>query len=127
MVTFRGRGIPVYPTVQDARADHHPDVVVVATPTPTHAAVCGHVAEVFPSARVLVEKPAAANLTDARRVLGEIGHQQPVEVAYHMSFSPEVSWAVEAARTRADSLGAPVPNWLWITRPSRGIWYRTAP
>ena len=108
VVTFRGRGIPVYPTVQDVRADHHPEVVVVATPTPTHAAVCGHVAEAFPSARVLVEKPAAANLADARRVLGEIGHQQPVEVAYHMSFSPEVAWAVEVARTRADSLGAPV-------------------
>jgi predicted dehydrogenase len=108
VVTFRGRGIPVYPTVQDARADHNPDMIVVATPTPTHAAVCDHVAEAFPSACVLVEKPAAATLTDARRVLGEIGHQQPVKVAYHMSFSPEVVWAVEVARTRADSLGAPV-------------------
>jgi hypothetical protein len=103
VVTFRGSGILVYPTVQDARANHHPEVVVVATPTPTHAAVCGHVAEAFTSARVLVEKPAAANLADARRVLGEIGHQQPAEVAYHIALptaSPSrsnacrcVSWA----------------------------------
>ncbi|MGH4014888.1 MAG: Gfo/Idh/MocA family protein [Pseudonocardiaceae bacterium] len=107
-VTFRGHGIPVYSTVLDAGAHHNPDVVVVATPTPTHAAVCNQVAQSFPSARLLVEKPAAANLADARRVLGEIGRQQPVEVAYHMSFSPEVTWAVEVARTRADSLGAPV-------------------
>ncbi|MGH3907869.1 MAG: Gfo/Idh/MocA family protein [Pseudonocardiaceae bacterium] len=107
-VTFRGRGIPVYRTVLDAGADHNPDVVVVATPTPTHAAVCNQVTESFPSARILVEKPAAANLADARHVLGEISRQQPVEVAYHMSFSPEVSWAVEVARTRADSLGAPI-------------------
>ncbi len=108
LVAFRGRGIPVYRTVRDAGADHNPGVVIVATPTPTHATVCGQVAETFPSARLLVEKPAAANLTDARRVLGEIGQQQPVEVAYHMSFSPEVTWAVEVAQIRADSLGAPV-------------------
>ncbi|MGH4022172.1 MAG: Gfo/Idh/MocA family oxidoreductase [Pseudonocardiaceae bacterium] len=107
-VTFRGRGIPVYKTVQDAGADHNPDVAVVATPTPTHAAVCSQVTESFPSARLLVEKPAAANLADARHVLGEIGRQQPVEVAYHMSCSPEVTWAMEIARTKADSLGAPV-------------------
>lgn len=83
-------------------------MAVVATPTPTHAVVCSQVAESFPSVRILVEKPAATSLADARHVLGEIGRQQPVEVAYHMSFSPEVTWAVEVARTRADSLGAPV-------------------
>ncbi|MGH3827737.1 MAG: Gfo/Idh/MocA family oxidoreductase, partial [Pseudonocardiaceae bacterium] len=88
-----------------AAAHHHPDVVVVATPTPTHAVVCDHVAETFPAARLLVEKPAAATLADARRVLGEIGRQQAVEVAYHMSFSPEVNWAVEVAGARAESLG----------------------
>ncbi|MGH3831424.1 MAG: Gfo/Idh/MocA family oxidoreductase [Pseudonocardiaceae bacterium] len=100
--------MPVYRTVQDVAAHHHPDVVVVATPTPTHAAVCGQVAETFPAARLLVEKPAAATLADARRVLGEIGRQQAVEVAYHMSFSPEVSWAVEVARASAGILGPPV-------------------
>ncbi|MGH3717748.1 MAG: Gfo/Idh/MocA family protein [Pseudonocardiaceae bacterium] len=122
VVTFRGRGIPVYATVRDAGADHHPDVVVVATPTPTHAAVCGHVAETFPAARLLVEKPAAANLADARRVLGEIGRRQPVEVAYHMSFSPEVSWAVEVARARADSLGAPVAIEASFSDPYMDEW-----
>jgi len=106
--TFRGCGVPVYRTVLDAGADHDPDVVVITTPTPAHAAVCGEVAETFPSARILVEKPAAADLADARRVLDEIGRRQAVEVAYHMSFSPEVTWAVEVARVRADSLGAPV-------------------
>jgi predicted dehydrogenase len=104
-VTFRGRTVPLFKTVFDASLAHNPDVVVIATPTPTHAAVCSEVAERFPSARLLVEKPAAANLVDARHVLGRIGQQQPVEVAYHMSFSPEVTWAMELARARADSLG----------------------
>src|SRR5918999_124965 len=48
--TFRGRGLPVYRTVQDAGAEHNPDVAVVATPTATHAAVCSQVTESFPSA-----------------------------------------------------------------------------
>ena len=72
-LTFRGRAVPVYKTVKDAGDRHDPGVVIVATPTPTHAAVCAEVADTFPAAKILVEKPAADNLADASRVLTEIG------------------------------------------------------
>jgi predicted dehydrogenase len=106
-VTFRGCPVPVYPTLRAARDRHDPGIVVVATPTPTHAAVCAEVARTFSTARILVEKPAAHTLADARFVLDEIGRHQPVEVAYHMAFSPEVSWGEQLAQARAGELGAP--------------------
>lgn len=116
-VTFRGRGIPQYSTVLEASEEHQPDVVVVATPTATHAEVCGQVAECFPSARLLVEKPAAASLADANHVLDEIGRAQAVEVAYHMSFSPEVTWGMNIARARSNDLGAPVAVEAFFSDP----------
>lgn len=106
-VMFRGRPVPVYPTMRDASDRHDPGIVVVATPTPTHATVCAEVAASFPTARILVEKPAAGTLADARFVLDDIGSRQPVEVAYHMSFSPEVTWGMQVAQARASELGAP--------------------
>jgi predicted dehydrogenase len=44
------------------------------------------VAEYYPGAIIMVEKPAADNLDDARRMI-EDGGKQPVNVAYHMAFS----------------------------------------
>src|SRR5262245_53282355 len=58
-MTFRGHTAPLYRTPEDAAAHHDPDVVVIATPTPTHATVCGQITACFPAARILVEKPAA--------------------------------------------------------------------
>ncbi|SRR5216683_3460105 len=104
---FRGQAIPVYATLGQARDHHDPGIVVVATPTPTHAAVCGAVARCFPAARTLVEKPVADNLADARHVLSGIGRSQPVDVAYHMAFSPEVAWGVQITQARAADLGTP--------------------
>ncbi len=116
-VMFRGRPVSVYETVQDARDRHHPGVVVVATPTPTHAAVCAEVSGSFPAARILVEKPAADTLDGARLILADIGRRQPVEVAYHMSFSPEVAWGVQVTQARAAELGAPVAAEACFTDP----------
>jgi predicted dehydrogenase len=107
-VMFRSRPVPVYQAVPDARDRHRADVVVVATPTPAHAQVCAEVAASFPAARILVEKPAAGDLAGARLVLADIGRRQPVEVAYHMAFSPEVAWGVQVTEARAGELGAPV-------------------
>ncbi len=104
-LTFRGRQVPVYPGVLDAKSRHDPDVIVIASPTPTHARVCDEVTEHFPAARVLIEKPAAADLSEARRV---IAGKQSVSVAFHMAYSPEVEWALRVARARAAELGPPV-------------------
>lgn len=106
-LTFRGHPVPVYKTPREA-GGHDPGVVVIATPTHTHAAVCAEIADCFPAARILVEKPAADNLPDARRVLQDIGSRQAVEVAYHMSFSPEVTWGMQVTQARAADLGVPV-------------------
>ncbi len=116
-LTFRGHPVPTYKSVQDASDNHDPGTVVVATPTPTHASVCAEVAASFPAARILVEKPAAANLAEARFVLEDIGRRQPVDVAYHMSFSPEVMWGLQLTQARTDELGAPVAIQASFTDP----------
>jgi predicted dehydrogenase len=107
-LTFRGGEVPVYARIRDARDHHDPGIVVIATPTPTHAAVCAEVADSFPAARILVEKPAADSLADALHVLGDIGKRQPVDVAYHMAFAPEVTWGMQITQAHADELGAPI-------------------
>ena len=93
-ITFRGQPLPVYDTLRGAVRRHEADIAVIATPTPTHATVCAEVADLLPAARILVEKPAADNLDDARRVLRDIGGRQPVDIAYHMAFAPEVLWGL---------------------------------
>jgi predicted dehydrogenase len=116
---FRGSKTPVYSSVFDitSQSQLDPDMIVIATPTPTHAAVCGEVAEYFGQASIIVEKPAADNLEDALRVVRGIGGKQPVSVAYHMAFSPVVEWGVREASERAGQLGAPVAIEAWAADP----------
>lgn len=106
-LTFRGAAVPTYPSVFDTTSDRlDPDIVVVATPTPTHAQVCSDVGEYFAQATIVVEKPAAGNLADARQIIDGIGGKQPVKVAYHMAFAPEVDWGLQ--QTAGGQLGSPV-------------------
>jgi predicted dehydrogenase len=117
-LTFRDREVPVYQNAGEAYdAKVNPDVVVVAAPTRVHELACADVAKYFPGTAVLVEKPAADNLTDALRVIGNAACSKCVDVAYHMAYSPEVSWAVEQARSGADALGSPVSIEAWATDP----------
>jgi predicted dehydrogenase len=118
-LTFRGSKMPIYPSVFDMTSESalHPDIVVVATSTPTHAEVCGEVGEYFQQASIIVEKPAADNLEDARRIVRGIGGKQPVTVAYHMAFSPVVQWGAREAAERADQLGTPVAIESWAADP----------
>jgi predicted dehydrogenase len=120
---FRGADRPVYPGVREASEACEagegcgPDLVVIATPTGTHAAVCDQAARYFPEARLLVEKPAAAALGDARRILIDIGRRQPVDVAYHTSFAPEVSWGQRALEDRRPELGDLVSAEIFFADP----------
>lgn len=114
---FRGHPVPVYPDPAQAAGHHDPDVVVIATPTPTHAAACDQVADAFPRARILVEKPAADSLDGARHIITGIGARQPVDIAYHMSFSPEVDWGLYTATAKAAELGRPVAIRASFTDP----------
>ncbi|MEU8801256.1 Gfo/Idh/MocA family oxidoreductase [Spirillospora sp. NPDC048819] len=106
-LTFRDRDVPVYATLRDAATRHEPDLVVITTPTHTHPPVCGEVAEYFPRASVLVEKPAADSFAEARRLLDGTGGLPPVDVAYHMAFSPEVRWGAGLADRLSTVLGDP--------------------
>jgi Oxidoreductase family, NAD-binding Rossmann fold len=117
MLRFRGQDRPVYQSVHEASQDQAPAIVVIATPTSSHAAVCDEAARYFPEARLLVEKPAADNLTDARHVLSELAKRQSVDVAYHMAFSPEVTWGWETVQANQPELGDLLSAELFFADP----------
>jgi predicted dehydrogenase len=114
---FRGADRTVYPSLREASEACAPDLVVIATPTGTHAAVCEQAARWFPEARLLVEKPAATTLGDVRRLLSGIGGRPPVEVAYHTSFAPEVEWGQRALAARRSELGDLVSAEMFFADP----------
>lgn len=118
-LTFRGNTVPVYPSVFDiiSESEIHPDIVVVATPTPTHAEVCGEVSEYFRQASIIVEKPAANTLAGAQEIVCGIGGKQSVTVAYHMAFSPVVEWGMKETAQRASQLGSPIAIESWGADP----------
>jgi predicted dehydrogenase len=116
-ISFRGQRLPVYRMPRDAATAHDPDIVVIATPTPTHRMVCDQIADCFPRARILLEKPAADNLPDARHILEDIGGRQPVDIAYHLAFSPEVTWAAQTVQANSAELGRPVAVEASFTDP----------
>jgi hypothetical protein len=64
------------------------DVLVVATPTPTHADVVDSLRRRW-SGPIVVEKPAATTRADVARLLDDEG----VDLLYHAAFAPEVEWA----------------------------------
>lgn len=96
---FRGRALPVFRSVADS-AGTFVTLVVVATPTPTHAAVCDEIAATFPDVPIMVEKPGVVDPADARRLFG----RPTLWVAYHLRYAPEVEWGV----ARAGDLGVAV-------------------
>jgi predicted dehydrogenase len=112
--TFHGGQVTVFPNLREAARQCRPTLVVVATPTRTHAAVCEDVCEYFPDAEVLVEKPATDDVVQARRLLGGSVTRRPVNVAYHMAFSPEVTWAAGVAAASADRLEPPTRITCWF-------------
>jgi predicted dehydrogenase len=82
--------LPVYRSVDDALAEvPDPDLVVVATPTPTHVAVVLQILD-RSTALVLSEKPLATLVTDVDALRPAADR---VRVAHHFAFSPEVEWA----------------------------------
>jgi predicted dehydrogenase len=109
-VTFEGETPPRYERLDDALGDHQPDLVVVATPTGTHAELARR-ALTGSAARVLVEKPLVhdlAALDELRSLEPGVDVESRVHVAHHFAFSPEVRWA-------ADLIGAHA-EWGPVTR-----------
>ncbi|MBL1095735.1 Gfo/Idh/MocA family protein [Streptomyces coffeae] len=92
---FRGTKPPHYGDLAHALEAHQPDLIVIATPTGTHADLTVQ-ALALSSARVLVEKPLVhdlASLARLRSLDGSADVRGRVFTAHHFAFSPEVRWA----------------------------------
>jgi len=98
--SFRGEPLRVYRHLDDALAEGA-DLVVVATPTGSHASVVGAVRARNAAVPILVEKPAADRHAEAERVLASGAAQ----VIFHAGFAPEVLWAVELCESAEGRLG----------------------
>ncbi|MFC0600117.1 Gfo/Idh/MocA family protein [Streptomyces palmae] len=107
--SFRGAVPPHYRDMTEALEAHQPDLIVIATPTDTHAHLA--VAALTGSrARVLVEKPLVHDLDslDRLRALeGTVDVRGRLFTAHHFAFSPEIRWA---ARQIAEQ-----PQWGPVT------------
>ncbi|MER7701997.1 Gfo/Idh/MocA family oxidoreductase [Kitasatospora sp. NPDC097605] len=93
-VVFRGATPPHYGGLAGALDAHRPDLIVLATPTETHADLTV-LALTRSKARLLVEKPLVHDLGALRGLDGEAGVRERVFTAHHFAFSPEVDWAAE--------------------------------
>jgi predicted dehydrogenase len=97
-VEFRGTPVPHHRSLADALDAHgseDADLLVLATPTPTHADLAVE-ALTGTTARVLVEKPLVHEPAELDRLAGLAGDGIDlgrVAVAHHFAFSPEVRWA----------------------------------
>ena len=106
--TFKGQRPPLYRSLDQALEEHEPDVIAVATPTPTHADITRRALE-SSRARVLVEKPMVHDLdalTQFESTTSPAELRSRVFVAHHFAFSPEVTWG--AAQLRAHPEWGPV-------------------
>jgi phthalate 4,5-cis-dihydrodiol dehydrogenase len=118
-VFAEAHGIPAVPTLAELLAAGGVDVVYVATPTPLHA---GHVLEALAAgAHVVVEKPMAPSLADARSMVAAAEEAGRVLVVGH---SQSFEAPVRAMRTVIESgrVGAlrAVNCWYftdWMYRP----------
>jgi predicted dehydrogenase len=97
--TFRGTHLRIHAGLPEALCGGA-DLVVVATPTASHATVVDAVRALDHAVPILVEKPAADRPEAAERVLAA---SHGVETIFHSGFAPEVVWATDiyaAARQR---------------------------
>ncbi|MFH9353769.1 Gfo/Idh/MocA family protein [Kitasatospora sp. NPDC017646] len=103
-VEFRGRRPPHYGDLPRALDEHRPDLVVLATPSQTHAELT-ELTLLRSTARVLVEKPLVhdrAALAALRDLDGKVDVCGRVFTAHHFAFSPEVDWAAELLAAHPD-------------------------
>lgn len=96
-VSFKGTRPPHYTALTDALGQHRPALVVIATPTDTHAHLAPAVLRQS-AARVLVEKPLVNRLDEVaalRALDASLDARARLWVAHHFAFSPEVTWAAD--------------------------------
>ncbi|MGM1065602.1 Gfo/Idh/MocA family oxidoreductase [Saccharothrix sp. Mg75] len=81
---------PHYPDLSSALEAHRPDLVVIATPSGSHADLAA-LALTATDARVLVEKPLVLDPASLDRLRAL--DTPRLFTAHHFAFSPEVAWA----------------------------------
>jgi predicted dehydrogenase len=88
-------GRPIYASVHDLPSQLGPDLLVVATPTESHVAVCLEVLDRHLQPRsILCEKPLTPSFSEARRLFERAARAGVrLQTLYHFAFSPEVIWA----------------------------------
>lgn len=110
-------GVRGYEDYREMLERESPDVVSVVTPTGLHASIA--VEALRSGAHVLVDKPLAANLEDALRVVSEARKRGRIlMVGYWSRFSPALDYAVELRE--AGALGSVYAAHAYIVR-RRGI------
>ena len=88
-------GCAAYATIADVPADERPDIVIVATPTPTHRAVASEAIALRPRL-LLVEKPLAPTVEEAEEMLSEARDAGVgIAVNYFRRFDPGVRWLLD--------------------------------
>jgi len=110
---------PIFPVYEDALRDLKPDLVAIATYTDTHADYA--VSAMAQGAHVFVEKPLAANVADAERVIAA-AHQygRKLVIGYILRHHP--SWQRLIAEARA--LGPPYVFRMNLNQQSSGAMWK---
>ena len=111
--TFRGAHLRIHTDLPDALCSGA-DLVVIATPTASHAAVVDAVRTLDHAVPILLEKPAADRPEDAERVLVA---SPGVEMIFHSGFAPEVVWATAFYAAARQRLGDTVAFEAWFGNP----------
>lgn len=103
-------GVPLFGSLGQAiGASAVPDLLVIATPTPTHVDLASQALSET-SALVLVEKPLShdpAQLAPLEAAHGREVLEERLRVAHHFAFSPEVLWAADLVAAHPE-WGVPV-------------------
>jgi predicted dehydrogenase len=90
---LKNRDIYTNTNLQNAIQDIHPDIVCICTNTKTHFSLIDEVLELAPDAALFVEKPLAANSSEAEQLLPRLQHTV-VNCGYLFRESPAVEAAI---------------------------------
>lgn len=92
---FDGR-VTTYASLEEMLDQAGAAVLIVSTPTPTHAEICRRAIVHGGAKTVLVEKPLATNLSEVEELLdAAVAAGVDLRCIYHAAFGPEVDWALE--------------------------------
>ncbi|MBN2228063.1 MAG: Gfo/Idh/MocA family oxidoreductase [Candidatus Thorarchaeota archaeon] len=100
-------GIPAFSSYEELIEDTTPDALIISTPTSSHAAIAKEILSKYDCVRgLLIEKPLASTLEDAKKV-AEIVNKKGVvtQVSHSEIYNPIVTKALLLIKT--DAIGVP--------------------